>query len=116
MKIIPDYDENGRRLSKKERDNAKSTAGAIAIFLIFTVYYELWKDGSLKQRFRMFISWILFFATLSLNPDNIGWETGLYGEELKVLKETYNTWFGIVGLTWIAFVIYSWNKRFKENN
>lgn len=122
MKIIPDYDENGRRLSKKEKDNAKSTAGAIGCLLIFTVYYHLWKDGNLKQRFRMLISWILFFATLSLNPDNLeysNWETGYSfpgtSEEYEALKENYETWFGLLFIVWIAFVFYSWYKRSKEN-
>ena len=116
MKIIPDYDENGRRLSKKEKDNAESTAVAIGCLLIFTVYYHLWKDGNLKQRFRMLISWILFFITLSLNPDNLD-SLNFSGtiEEYHTLKENYETWFGLVGLVWIAFVFYSWNKRSKEN-
>ena len=121
MKIISDFDENGRRLSKKEKDNAKSTATAIGCLLIFTLYYYLWKDGNLKQRLRMLISWILFFVTLSLSPKNLvysNWETGYSFpgtyEEYEALKENYETWFGLVGLVWIAFVFYSWNKRSKE--
>lgn len=109
---------------KKKKDNIKSTVTAIGCLFVFLLYYDLWTEGNLKQRIRMVFSWILFFVTISLNPENLqyrNWETGnriFQGtlEEYDSLKENYEVWFGLSGLLWLGFTVYSWYKRSKEGS
>ena len=122
MKITSDYDDDGRRLSKKEKDYAKNVAAAAGIMFLLKIYGYLWRQGNLMQKVRMVISWILCVVTVNLSPNNLGryTSTSYSGPEsyaeYEQQKEFYEFWFPIAATIWLAFVFFSWYKRYKEED
>ena len=108
---IFDTDENGKRLTKKQKDRAKSWAGSIGLFVLINLYKSLWQEGNNLQKARMAISWLLFFVGSYFNSKEKGLDTidralrNVRGEEP----------IGMTILTiWLVFVIVSWYWRYKE--
>lgn len=100
---IFDYDENGKKLTKKEKDRAKSWAGGISLFILFNLYGALWKEGNTFQKVRMALSWVLFFIMFKLEQ-----------QQRPTLDPSLKNW-EIVGTIWFFFVIGSWYWRYKES-
>ena len=100
---IFDYDENGKRLTKKEKDRAKSGAGGIALFLLFNLYGALWKEGNILQKVRMALSWVLFFITYQIG-----------NQHYLPFDDREQDW-KIAASIWFFFVIGSWYWRYKES-
>jgi len=100
---IFDTDENGKRLTKKQKDRAKSWAGGITLFFFFTMYKELWREGNNLQKARMVISWVLCFVGAKIHE----------GEQPTL----HNKWTPsmIILTIWLVFVIGSWYWRYKES-
>ena len=102
MPTISDFDKNGEKLTKKEKQYAKDTLKVTGALLAFKFYYNLWKDGDKKQKRRMLISWLLFLPVIGITND-----TGLLPDLAKAIYISLT-------ILWLFIVPYSWYARWNE--
>jgi len=116
--------------NKKEKKVSKSIIDMMILSMVGMLiknYYLLFKDGNVKQKIIMGLSWILFFVAVgkaNVQTSYSRWSESaqmyiLYPGTMKEfaihLKQQKTLGVAFL-LFWIVFCLYSWNKRMKEED
>jgi len=116
--------------NKKEKKVSKRIRDMMILSMVGVLiknYYLLFKNGTVKQKIRMGLSWFLFFGAVSkanVNKEYTRWSESaqkyiLYPgsrEEFATHLKQQETLGVAFLLFWIVFCLYSWNKRMKEED